>query len=176
MRVKFSVGSVQCSVDADTPDEDAGDVLILNGCVIRSGNLPAQESRVGDTGNNGSRHLAPVELKGGSSTPGPCVNKQGARCGNKGFLPTSTADYLSLLDWTARQTRAGKRGSTPKQFAPLFDRLGISAEIWCRLVKDFGKLFSVVAGQPQRIDEHRSKTNSRRYRTRRETRELLATV
>ena len=78
--------------------------------------------------------------------------------------------------WTARQTRSGKRGSTPKQFAPLFDRLGISVEIWCRLVKDFGRLFSVVAGQPERIDEHRSKDSSRRYRTRRETRELLATA
>ena len=84
--------------------------------------------------------------------------------------------YLSLLDWTARQTRAGQRGSTPKQFAPLFDRLGISAEIWCRLVKDFGKLFSVVAGQPSRIDEHRSKGSSRRYRARHDARELLATV
>ena len=33
------------------------------------------------------------------------------------------------------------------------DRLGISAEIWCRLVKDFGRLFSVVAGHPERIEE-----------------------
>ena len=88
----------------------------------------------------------------------------------------STADYLSLLDWTARQTRKDKRGSTPKKIAPIFDRLGISAEIWCRLVKDFGRLFSVVAGQPQRIDEHRSKGSSRRYRMRQEARELLATV
>ncbi len=176
VQVKFSVGSVQCSVDADTTDEDAGDVLISNGRVVPLGDQPRQESRVGDTGNNGSRHLAPVELRGGSSTTGPCVHKQGDRCSNKGFLPMSTADYLSLLDWTARQTRSGKRGSTPKQFAALFDRLGISQEIWCRLVKDFGKLFSVVAGQPQRIDEHRSKDSSRRYRTRQETRELLATV
>ena len=98
------------------------------------------------------------------------------RRSNKGFLPILTAEYLTLLDWTARQTRSGKRGATPKQFAPLFDRLGISAEIWCRLVKDFGRLFSVVAGQPQRIDEHRSKDSSRRYRTRQATRELLATV
>ena len=56
------------------------------------------------------------------------------------------------------------------------DRLGISAAIWCRLVKDFGRLFSVVAGQPERIDEHRSKDSSRRYRTRQETHELLATA
>ena len=56
------------------------------------------------------------------------------------------------------------------------DRLGISAAIWCRLVKDFGRLFSVVAGQPERIDEHRLKASSRRYPTRQETRELLATA
>ena len=176
VQAKHSVGSVQYSVDEDTTDHNAADVQVSNRRVVRSGDLPAQESRVGDTGNNGSRHLAPVELRGGSSTTGPCVHKQGARCSNKGFLPISTADYLSLLDWTARQTRSGKRGSTPKQFAALFDRLGITPEIWCRLVKDFSKLFSVVAGQPQRIDEHRSKSNSRRYRSRQETRELLATV
>jgi len=99
-----------------------------------------------------------------------------AQRANKVFLPMSTADYLSLLDWTARQTRKDKRGATPKKIAPIFDRLGISAEIWCRLVKDFGKLFSVVAGQPQRIDEHRSKGSSRRYRMRQEARELMATV
>ena len=58
----------------------------------------------------------------------------------------------------------------------LFGRLEISDEIWCRLEGDFGKLLNVVAGQTHRIDEHRSKASSRRYRTRQETRELLATV
>ena len=176
LRSAGEVFSWQCSVDADTTDEDAGDVLISNGRVVPLGDQPRQESRVGDTGYNGGRHLAPVELRGGSSMTGPCVHKQGARCSNKGFLPISTADYLILLDWTARQTLTDKQGSTPKQFAPLFDRLGITPEIWCRLVKDFGRLFSVVAGQPHRIDEHRSKGSSRRYRTRQETRELLASV
>ncbi len=102
------------------------------------------------------RYLASLELRGGASTIGPCMNKQGVRCSNNGFVPISTAEYLNLLDWSARETRLDKRGSTPQQFAELFDRLGISAEIRCRLVKDFGKPFSVVAGQPQRIDEHRS--------------------
>jgi hypothetical protein len=88
----------------------------------------------------------------------------------------STAEYLQLLDWTARQVRSDKVGAAPMAFAPLFERLELKEEIWCRLVRDFGKLFSVVAGQPQRIDEHRSKGTSRRYRSRKETRELLATV
>jgi hypothetical protein len=40
---------------------------------------------------------------------GPSANKRHQRCSNKGFLPMSTADYLSLLDSTARQERSGKR-------------------------------------------------------------------
>ena len=137
-----------------------------------------QNPRLSLCGSLGARHLAPVELKGRSDETGPCVHKAGARCSNKGFLPMSTADYLSLLDWTARQNRPDKHGSTPNHIAPLLDRLGISADVWCRLVKDFGKLFSVVAGQPQNIDEHRSgsKNISRRFHARRATRELLASV
>jgi hypothetical protein len=180
LRAKFSVGD-----DVELEEE----ISVLNLCgsgadagkegreLATGGSIPSAERRVyGTRGNERSRHLAPVALQRGSGQTGPCANKRGARCSNKGFLPMSTAEYLSLLDWTARQTRADKRGATLKQFAPLFDRLGISAEIWCRLVKDFGKLFSVVAGQPQRIDEHRSKDTSRRYRSRKEARDLLKSV
>ena len=67
----------------------------------------------------------------------------------------STADYLNLLDWTARRVRTGKRGATPQHLAPIFERLGVSSDIWCHLVKDFGKLFSIVAGQLAQIDGHR---------------------
>jgi hypothetical protein len=68
----------------------------------------------------------------------------------------ATTEYLELLDWTVRQVVEGKSGATPKHVAPLMQRLGLSEEAWCSLVKDFGRLFSVVARQPQRIDEHRS--------------------
>ncbi len=57
------------------------------------------------------RHLASVELQGRGSETGPNVHKAGARCSNKGFPPMSTADYLQLLDWTARQQREGKHGA-----------------------------------------------------------------
>ncbi len=130
-------------------------------------------SRGGDTGNDGEAtddarrsgwHLAPAKLWGGVSSIGPSANKEGTRHNKMGVLSMSMADHLSLLDWTARQARSDERGSTPKEFALLFARLGISAEIWYRLVKDFGKVFSVVAGQPQRIDERRSTDSSRRSR------------
>jgi hypothetical protein len=143
---------------------------------LRGNGTRGEDSRTEDRSGYSGRHLAPVGLKGRGGETGPCAHKAGARCSNKGFLPMSTAEYLQLLDWTARQVRSDKQGATPQEFAPLFNLLGISAEIWCRLVKDFGKLFSVVAGRPARIDEHRSKDSSRRYRSRRQTRELLSTV
>ena len=71
-----------------------------------------------------ARHLAPVDLQERSGETGPCVHKRGQRCSNKGFLPMSAADYLNLLDGTARQVRSDKRGATPQHLAPLFDRLG----------------------------------------------------
>ncbi len=64
----------------------------------------------------------------------------------------STADYLRLLDWPARQSQPGKSGSNPLHVVPLFERLFVNAKIWCCLVRDFGRLFSIVAGQPRRTD------------------------
>ena len=136
--------------------------------------------------SHSARHLSPVDLSGsdvlstggetGRGKTGPCSHAQGQRCSDKGFLPMSVADYLSLLDWTARQVRSDKQGATPQHLAPIFDRLGVSSEVWCHLVKNFGKLFSIVAGQPTQIDGHRSKSNTHRYRARRAARELLSSV
>ena len=117
------------------------------------GSLSPERSQVqGDAvvlSSHSARHLSPVDLDGrdvktGVSETGPCVHTQGHRCSDKGFLPMSIADYLSLLDWTARQVRSDKQGATPQHLAPIFDRLGVSLEVWCHLVTNFGKLFSIV--------------------------------
>ena len=42
-----------------------------------------------------------------------------------GFLAMADADYLEILDWLARNTVAGKRGSTPADAPAIFERLGI---------------------------------------------------
>lgn len=65
----------------------------------------------------------------------------------------SVASYLELLDWTARTIRSDKCGATPANF----ERLGISGEVWCAIVRDFGRLFYAVAGQPYAIDSYRSR-------------------
>ena len=47
----------------------------------------------------------------------------------------SEAEYLTILDWIARDTVAGKRGQTPVGAPPVFKRLGIDAQEQSRMVK-----------------------------------------
>jgi hypothetical protein len=118
-------------------------------------------------------YLAPVAIDPLNDAVGPCCSPRGKRASEKGFLPMSAAAYLELLDWTARQVRGDKRGSTPAKVVPLMERLGISDEVWCGLVKDFGRLFYAVAGKPHEIDGRVSRDGQHRFKTRRKTRELL---
>jgi len=53
-------------------------------------------------------------------------------------------------------------------------RLGVDAKAWCGLVQNFGRLFSLVAGQPEQIDRHRSQDGTHPLRVRRAVRELLS--
>ena len=83
------------------------------------------------------------------------------------------AAYMELLDWTARQIVTGKRFSTPVDAQPLLERLKIKPAVWFELVTQFGKLFSLVAGQPHRVDDYRSRFRRKRYHVRQAARELL---
>ncbi len=85
----------------------------------------------------------------------------------------SVADYLNLLDWTAREIRSDKRGSTHANAKPIFKRLGIDAAVWFVLARDFGRLFSTVAGKPKVIETTRSRHRRQRYKIGRRAKELL---
>lgn len=121
-----------------------------------------------------AQSLSPVCLSDEGSGIGPCVHTGGKRASDKGFLQLSTAEYLELLDWTARQLRSDKRGATPASAAPLFERLGIDERSWCELTKNFGRLFSSVAGKPTVIDGTRSRKRGQRYNIPAKTRQLLS--
>jgi len=130
--------------------------------------LPTDDRRMAETRSGNAspapdRFLSPLELDEPSGEPGPCVNRSGTRCSDKGFLPISVAAYLELLDWTARQTVPGKRGSTPSDAPPILERLKVSATTWCELLSNFGRLFSTVAGHPRIVDSTRSRGGHRRF-------------
>jgi hypothetical protein len=70
---------------------------------------------------------------------------------DKGFLPMSVKDYLELLDWTGRQTVAGKTDTDPPYLAPILQRLGIIPEGWYAVATGFGRLFYRMAGSPASV-------------------------
>jgi hypothetical protein len=138
-----------------------------------------RDSPASSTGEKGafpkpiSKSLSPVFVNERTSEIGPCLNKSHDRASDKGFLPMSVAAYLELLDWTARQLRSDKRGAPPASAKPIFERLGIDDDTWLELTKDFGRLFTSVAGKPKIIDETRSRERHQRYKIQHRTRELL---
>ena len=74
------------------------------------------------------------------------------RASNKGCLSMGLGDYLQLLEWTGRQIRSDKRGAMPANLEPLFERLGISTELWVDCVLNFRKWFRSSVGRPKSME------------------------
>ena len=128
----------------------------------------------GDDTANSDQFLAPLFIDEAVDSLGPCPTADGKRCSDKGFLPMPLADYLELLDWTARQTVASKRGYIPAAKPPILERLSIDTTTWCELVGDFGRLFYHVAGKPQTVDDCRGRVKQRRFHVRRRARQIMS--
>ena len=60
--------------------------------------------------------------------------------------------FVQLLDWTGRQIRSHKRGAMPANLEPLFERLGISTELWVDCVLNFRKWFRSSVGRPKSME------------------------
>jgi hypothetical protein len=121
------------------------------------------------------RMLAPIHLQELRDALQILPNQTGYRCSDRGFLKMTSSDYIELLDWTARCIVPGKRGATPADAPPAFQRLGLglSAGTWCELVANFGKLFKIVAGKPHVVDAHRGVVRPKRFKLSQRARELL---
>lgn len=127
-----------------------------------------------DHATHADHFLAPLFIDEAADSLGPCPAVVGGRCSDKGFLPMRLADYLQLLDWTARQSVANKRGLTPSAAPPILKRISMNTTTWCALVGNFGHLFYHVAGKPQTVDACRSRVKQRRFHVRRRARQIMA--
>ena len=115
----------------------------------------------------GDDWLTPVTLDERSAAyRGAMPSKTGKRASDKGFLGMSFELYLKLLDWTGRQIRRdNKKGRIPSELAPILERVGLSGELWCDLVKRFGKIFKRVAGTPESLAQEAKLRGQSGYRT-----------
>ena len=119
--------------------------------------------------------VSPLTIDEQKDPIGPCASESKTRCSEKGFLSISNLDYIELLDATARIVRADKLGSTPSDTPPIFERLKLDVGYWKSLIKDFGRLFSSVAGRPENIYEMRSLKSNRRFYVKRLNQETVMT-
>lgn len=122
------------------------------------------------------RFLAPLQIDERRDAIGPAASRSPYRASDKGFLPLSVTQYIQLLDWTARQVVPGKPGSTPADLPDVLERLGVSPRAWCGLIRDFGRLFSLVAGLPATLAQQRGRRTQRPFHARRRFRELFPTT
>lgn len=119
------------------------------------------------------RYLAPLHLDSLRDALQIYPSTEGHRCSDLGFLPINEAQYIELLDWTARQKAKDKSGFTPESAPAVFERLNLSTAEWSEMSSNFGKLFSLVAGKPQTVESHRSFLRKKRFRLPKAARELL---
>ena len=113
--------------------------------------------------NRADDFLSPISFDEKNAPLSAQPSRNGKRCSDKGFLALADAEYLTILDWIARNTVAGKPGQTPVAAPPVFERLGIDAQEWSRMVKEFGRTFKNVAGKPTSIEQARSLKSRRRF-------------
>ncbi len=115
----------------------------------------------------GDEWLTPITVDERSAAyRGAMPSKTGKRASDKGFLGMSFELYLKLLDWTGRQIRRNnKKGRIPTDLAPILERIGLSGELWCDVVKRFGKIFKRVAGTPESLAREANLRGQSGYRT-----------
>jgi len=65
----------------------------------------------------------------------------------RGVLPFSLEEYLSLVDWTGREIRLGKRGAIPAHLSDILDRIPVNQARWQDTVQGYGGLFHRVVGR-----------------------------
>ena len=162
-------------------EADSQPTLPLEGTKVEAGNstIPGVGSSQLEDDHEAckpDRMLAPIQLHELRDALQLYPSQTGDRCSDRGFLNMSAVEYVELLDWTARTLSSSKRGATPADAPPVFERLGlgIPAKTWCELVGNFGRLFKIVAGKPHVVDAHRGTKGQKRYKLSRQARQLLA--
>ena len=170
--IQRRIQALKESLEAEFLGSQAKDTLPLIDRAALPSTLPIQTAFQPSKARD--RAIAPVhldELRDALQV----MPSTGYRCSDRGFLNLSQVDYIELLDWTARLVVPGKHGSTPVDAPAVFERLnlGLSVAAWTELVSNFRKLFSHVAGRPQVVEAHRSKSRHQRFRLPRQAVELL---
>jgi hypothetical protein len=76
-----------------------------------------------------------------------------AESGDGPVIPSSTADYLELVDWSGRAIIQGKSGSIPGQLPPILQRLNMNPEKYLAFVRKPKSGFANAIGALDKLRE-----------------------
>ena len=92
--------------------------------------VPADETQAGDRASISADWLCPIQ----------------SDSGRRGILKMTAAEYIDLVDKSARMTRPDKRGAMDAGILPILLRIGVKPEVWNETVSHFGSRFCLAAG------------------------------
>lgn len=124
--------------------------------------------------------LAPINVDSDNGTAGGTMTEEEPdphrqRPSNSGFLPMTIEQYLSVVDWTGRCLREGKRGAIPADLEPIMSRLAQNNDAFLIASQNFGKLFKRYCGSPDNLRMHAHKKGLKKVHGLRFARELCQT-
>jgi hypothetical protein len=68
--------------------------------------------------------------------------------------PFHLDNYIALVDWIGRAIRDDKRGSIPRNLAPVFERLNMDSDDWLAAVKSAGHRYGLAKGPIARLKQY----------------------
>lgn len=69
-------------------------------------------------------------------------------------LPMRRHEYLSLVDWSARCVRSGKRGRVPSSCDPILQRMQLSRDQWMREIAHYGRWYYRAVGSLTSLEKY----------------------
>jgi hypothetical protein len=73
-------------------------------------------------------------------------SRTGRRASDLGLLPISLANYVQLLQWTARQLKSGQRNTIPADLATVLDHFEVQQDHWLDTVAQYESGFGHAVG------------------------------
>ena len=88
-------------------------------------------------------------------------SRTGRRASDLGILPIKLEDYRRLLEWTARQLRAGTRSTIPQDLDAILELISIQGDAWLDTVENLQATFGHVIGPADQMSEAASRMGVR---------------
>ena len=107
--------------------------------------------------------LCPLTLNEGEVRQG-AASASPWRASDKGLLPMTLEQYLSLLDHAGRTLRGDKHHAIPAELAPILERLNLHETTWLEAIETFDKHAGHVFGHVSRIVEAASRAGRHWFR------------